>query len=127
MTSCDGVAPIKRIRVIGGSTRNDLWMKIKASVYGRPIEVTPLTEGTGLSAAILGGLGAGIFASLKEARESMKEGLGEVRIVEPDPQWTERYERLYRDVYSRLAPTLAPVHDALATFRQSGGNQDAPK
>jgi len=24
MTSCDGVPPIERIRVIGGSTRNDL-------------------------------------------------------------------------------------------------------
>jgi len=92
-------------------------MKIKASVYGRPIEVTPLIDV--LSAAILGGLGSGVFANLTEARELMKDGLGEVRIGEPDPQWTERYDRLYRDVYSRLAMTLAPVHDALANFRQT--------
>ena len=56
--------PVSRIRVIGGGTRNDLWMKIKASIHGRPIEVTPLNEGTCLSAAMLAGLGAGVFASL---------------------------------------------------------------
>jgi xylulokinase len=117
MTSCQGVSPIERIRLIGGSTRNDLWMKIKASVYGRAIEVTPLTEGTGLSAAILGGLGSGVFKSLKEARESMKEGLGEVRIIEPDPAWMECYQELYAKVYTSLPSTLAAAHDALARFR----------
>jgi xylulokinase len=119
MTACDGVAPIRRIRIIGGSIRNDLWMQIKASVYGRPIEVTPLTEGTCLSAAMLGGIGSGVFADLAEARASMKEALGAVRIVEPDAAWTERYDRLYREVYCKLAPALAPIHDALADFRRS--------
>jgi xylulokinase len=117
MTACRGVAPIQRIRVIGGSTRNVLWMKIKASVYGRAIEVTPLTEGTCLSAAILGGLGAGIFANLDEARQSMREGLGEVWIVEPDPAWVARYQELYANIYASLPGTLAPAHDALARFR----------
>lgn len=122
ITACAGVSPIRRIRIIGGSTRNDLWMNIKASVYGRPLEVTPLTEGTCLSAAILGGLGSGFFANLAEAREAMKEGLGEVRIVEPNPAWTETYERLYTSVYKQLPPTLAPIHDALAAFRQANEN-----
>ena len=57
LARCPGVNPITRIRVIGGGTRNDLMMKIKASVYGRPLEVTPLSEATCLSAAILGGSG----------------------------------------------------------------------
>jgi xylulokinase len=117
ITALQAVAPIRRIRVIGGGTRNDLWMKIKASVYGHALEVTPLDEGTGLSAAILAGLGAGLFASVLEARKAMAEALGRVTIVEPDPRWMERYEQLYRMVYSRLAPTLSPVHDSLATFR----------
>lgn len=120
MTACKGVSPIKRIRVIGGSTRNDLWMKIKASVYGRPLELTSLTEGTCLSAAMLGGLGAGVFSNLREARTSMKEGLGKTRVIEPEPAWVEGYEHLYTSAYSRLSPTLGPIHDALAAFRQGG-------
>jgi xylulokinase len=120
MVNLDGVAPVKRIRVIGGGTRNDLWMKIKASVYGRPIEVTPLVEGTCLSAAMLAGLGSGLFSTMAEARSTMAEALGGVRIIEPDDDWMERYDRLYRSVYSRLAPTLTPIHDALAAFRAQG-------
>jgi xylulokinase len=117
MVALPAVAPIRRIRVIGGGTRNDLWMKIKASVYGCALEVTPLDEGTGLSAAILAGLGAGLFASIHEARKTMAEALGKVTIVEPDPNWMERYDQLYRTAYSRLIPTMSTIHDSLAEFR----------
>jgi xylulokinase len=117
MVALPAVAPIHRIRVIGGGTRNDLWMKIKASVYGRALEVTPLDEGTGLSAAILAGLGAGLFASIHEARKTMGDALGRVTIVEPDPYWMERYDQLYRTAYSRLLPAMSTIHDSLAEFR----------
>jgi xylulokinase len=117
LSAIPGVNPITRIRVIGGGTRNELMMKIKASVYGRPLEVTPLSEATCLSAAILGALGAGIFDSVEEARAEMAEGLGRVRIVEPEPSWMERYDELYRSVYAGLPLALSPAHDALAAFR----------
>ncbi|WP_119390899.1 FGGY-family carbohydrate kinase [Taklimakanibacter lacteus] len=113
----DGVAPITRIRVIGGGTRNALMMKTKASIYGQPLEVTPLSEATCLSAAILGGLGAGLFRSVAEARLQMAEGLGQVKIVEPDPEWAKRYDELYHSAYAGLSPALASTHDALAHFR----------
>jgi xylulokinase len=127
MTAFETVTPLERIRVIGGGTRNPLWMKIKASIYGRPIEVTPLSEGTGLSAAMLAGLGSGVFGSLAEARKTMAEGLGEARLVEPDQEWMATYDRLYRTVYSRLAPALSPIHDALAPFHGNPtGGDHAP-
>ncbi|MGE0240338.1 MAG: L-fuculokinase [Parvibaculaceae bacterium] len=112
-----GVNAITRIRVIGGGTRNELMMKIKASVYGRPLEVTTLGEATCLSAAILGGLGAGVFASIADARTQMAGSLGRLRIVEPEPFWQERYEELYRTAYAGLPSALATSHDALARFR----------
>lgn len=112
-----GVTPISRIRVIGGGTRNDLMMKIKASVYGKTLEVTPLSEATCLSAAILGGLGSGVFGSVEEARAEMAEGLGKPHIVEPDPAWMERYHVLYSTVYAKLPPALTDIHDALSVFR----------
>ncbi|MGE3874660.1 MAG: L-fuculokinase [Parvibaculaceae bacterium] len=117
LSAVPGVNPITRIRVIGGGTRNNLMMKIKASVYGRPLEVTPLGEATCLSAALLGGLGAGVFASIEDAQAQIADGLGRVRIVEPEPSWMERYDELYRTVYAELPRALAPAHDALAAFR----------
>ena len=117
LAAVPGVNPITRIRVIGGGTRNELMMKIKASAYGRPLEVTPLSEATCLSAALLGGLGAGVFASVEEAQAQLADGLGHVRVVEPEPSWVERYNELYHTVYARLPQALAPAHDALAHFR----------
>ena len=117
LSAVQGVNPVTRIRAIGGGTRNDLMMKIKASVYGRPLEVTALSEATCLSAAILGGLGAGIFTSVQEALGEMAEGLGAIHVVEPEPLWMERYEELYRTVFAQLPLALAPAHDALAAFR----------
>jgi xylulokinase len=117
MRQAEGVAPITRIRVIGGGTRNALMMKIKASIYGRALEVTPLSEATCLSAAMLGGLGSEVFSSVAEARAQMAEGLGQVTIVEPDPEWAKRYGELYHTVYAGLSPALAATHDALARFR----------
>ena len=119
LNAIKGVNPITRIRVIGGGTRNDLMMKIKASVYGRPLEVTGLSEATCLSAAILGGLGGEIFTSVEEALSQMAKGLGEVRVVEPEPRWTDRYEELYSKVYAQLPLALSSAHDALAAFRDS--------
>ena len=80
-------------------------MKIKASVYGRPLEVTPLSEATCLSAAILGGLGAGIFASVRgrAGADGGRARPGDA-VVEPDPEWMERYEELYRTVYAGSCP-----------------------
>jgi xylulokinase len=120
LSAVPGVNPITRIRVIGGGTRNDLMMQIKASVYGKPLEVTQLSEATCLSAAILGGLGAGVFVSVAEAKAAMAEGLGQVRIVEPEPRWMARYDELYRTAYAGLPSALAPTHDALAAFRDRG-------
>ena len=80
--------------------------------------MTPLSEATCLSAAILGGVGAGVFASVAEARREMAEGLGQVRIVEPEPEWAKRYDDLYRTVYAPLPLVLASTHDALAWFRE---------
>ncbi len=117
LSAVPGVNPIARIRVIGGGTRNELMMKIKASIYGKPLEVTQLSEATCLSAAILGGVGAGIFASVTEARAEMAEGLGQIRIVEPEARWMEPYDALYRTAYAGLPLALASTHDALAAFR----------
>jgi hypothetical protein len=47
----------------------------------------------------------------------MAEGLGQIRIVAPEPRWMERYDVLYRTVYAGLPPALTRAHDALAAFR----------
>ncbi|MEZ5847944.1 MAG: FGGY family carbohydrate kinase [Geminicoccaceae bacterium] len=89
MVEFDGGARIDRILAIGGSTRNDLLMRIKAALFGRAIDIAVMPEAVSLGAAILGGLAAGIWGSLAEAQEACRP---ELRRIEPDEAmlWGDR-------------------------------------
>jgi xylulokinase len=104
-----GLHPIEQIRAIGGNTRNGLLMRIKASVYGRPIACAEMAEATALGAALLGGLAAGVFSDLADALAGVSTS---DRTVEPEPDWQARYDAHYRAVYRPAYAALRPLHHA---------------
>ncbi|HMR32249.1 MAG TPA: FGGY family carbohydrate kinase [Geminicoccaceae bacterium] len=81
-----GQAAPRRLVAIGGSTRNRLLMRVKASLLGLPIDVAETTESTSLGAAMLAGVAAGLFADLAAAQAAMRPAFREVT---PDPAWAE--------------------------------------
>lgn len=81
------------LRIGGGATRSALWNQIQADVYGRPVETLRVSESTALGAALLGGVGAGVFASLEEGVGAMVSVASQ---IEPDPRRHEQYEELYQ-------------------------------
>ena len=52
---------------VGGATRNAFWMQNKADMLGRPLEVPAVTEASPLGAAILAGIGVGLYRDEQEA------------------------------------------------------------
>ncbi len=58
------------LKVDGGMSRNNLFMQIQADVLGKEIQRAKYVETTGLGAAYLAGLGAGIFGSYDEISQS---------------------------------------------------------
>ena len=62
-------SPLARLRVDGGMSANDLLMQLQADVLGVAVERSTNAESTGLGAAFMAGLGAGIFGSLAELQE----------------------------------------------------------
>ena len=84
---------VRSLRIGGGATRSALWNQIQADVYGRPVETLRVSESTGLGAAMLGGLGAGLFSSLEEGVAAMVHVADR---IEPDPKRHQRYDDLYR-------------------------------
>jgi xylulokinase len=55
-------APISEITVIGGGAKGDVWRKIMADVYQAEIlRPNYLEEATSMGAAIIGGVGCGVF------------------------------------------------------------------
>ena len=104
-----GLGRIAEIRAIGGNTRNPLLLRIKASVYGRPIVAAEMAEATALGAALLGGLAAELFPDLASALAGLAT---RDRAVEPEPAWVERYDRHHREVYRPAYGALRPLHHA---------------
>ncbi len=112
---CAAGLSVRSLRIGGGATRSMLWNQIQADVYGRPVETLQIGESTVLGAALLGGVGAGVFASIEEGVAAMVHVADR---VEPDPKRHERYEQLYRayvQAYEGL--THSGAFDSLARIQ----------
>jgi xylulokinase len=58
---------VSRVRLGGGGAHSALWQQIQADVYGREVEILAAEEGAAYGAALLAGVGAGIWKSVDEA------------------------------------------------------------
>jgi xylulokinase len=88
----------------GGGARSDLWAQIRADILGVALHRLNFPNVGSLGAAILAGIGAGLFASAEEATDRMVKV---DRIFTPDPALTEHYRlgfHKYRQAYEALKP-----------------------
>jgi xylulokinase len=109
------------VRVIGGLTRNPLYLRIKASLTGRPITVVELPDAVAMGAALLAGIGAGLYRGLADGQERMRR---DARVVAPDPAEHAFYARFVDEVHAPAYPRLRPVHEA--SRRLLAGGDAAP-
>lgn len=97
----EGIA-VSGFRAAGGGSKADAWMQASADIFGRPFMRPQVNEAGALGAAILAGVGSGVFASFAEGAAAMvKPG----RVFEPDPVMQARYSERF-EKYRRLAPLL---------------------
>jgi xylulokinase len=59
--------PVEKIRLGGGGARSPLWRQIQADVYGQAVELLAAEEGAAYGAALLAGVGAGVWLSVDQA------------------------------------------------------------
>jgi xylulokinase len=59
---------INHILAAGGGTRNVRWLQIKADIHGTRVDALTMDEATLLGAALIAGIGCGVYASEAEAR-----------------------------------------------------------
>jgi xylulokinase len=91
--------PVGKIRLGGGGAKSVLWRQIQADVYGRDVEVLEAEEGAAYGAAILAGVGAGVWPSVEAACMEVVKVAGCVR-AHADAVLTmnvayEKYRRIY--------------------------------
>ena len=94
---------INEIRATGGGAKSPLWLDILANVSGESIATMASDEaGAAYGAAVLAGVGSGVFTDLKEACENMIH-TGDK--VVPETQRMEQYNNyflLFRSLYPLL-------------------------
>ena len=90
------------VRATGGGSRNHWWLQLMADLSGIPVEVVAQDEPGAFGAAILAGVGAGVYESVSTAVAQL---VTVSRRFEPD---LER-GALYTDVRRRIAAGSGPV------------------
>ena len=91
------------LRLGGGATKSPLWNQIQADVYGRPVETLKTSEATVLGAAILGGVGSGVFNDVYEGVDAMVQVADH---IEPNMANHTVYEEMY-DAYVKAYEGLS--------------------
>lgn len=95
------------VRIVGGGARDNLWASIKASVLGRPVRRVLTQEATAVGAAMVAGVGAGVFADFSAASVAVHLA---PTTIDPDPAT----EHAYADAYGRYRAAFDAVEKSLA-------------
>src|SRR6185369_6107450 len=98
--------PVDEIRLGGGGARSPLWRQIQADVYGRAVKIVEAEEGAAYGAALLAGVGAGGWASVDEACNSVVRIKSE---TQTGPETVGLMDRQYQ-MFRRVYPALQPLH-----------------
>ena len=94
--------PFIQLTATGGGGRSPFWRQMMADVLKTPIVTVSNKEGAALGAAILAGVGTGLYESFSAACSRI---LQENETHLPDPRLKKAYNgyyKLYRKVYRRL-------------------------
>jgi xylulokinase len=98
--------PIREIRLGGGGARAPLWRQIQAEVYGQAVEIVAAEEGAAYGAALLAGVGVGLWGSVETACATV---ISVAERIEPGTAAAAVMLDRYR-AYRMLYPALRDIH-----------------
>jgi len=105
-----GQKEINQVRVSGGGARSLLWRQILADVFGAELVTVNTTEGAAYGAALLAGVGAGLWPDVDSACQATVRLTGS---TVPQPAEQAAYEKYYA-LYRQLYPALKEISHALS-------------
>ncbi len=107
-------APATELRVSGGGAGMAVWNQVKADITGIPV-VRVAGDATAAGAAMLAGLGAGVYRDPAEAVAASYRPAGR---AEPDPANDALYDSLYERYLTLIgSPVVRPVVQPAAEGR----------
>lgn len=102
----------KKVIVAGGATRNEFWMQLKSDMLGIEVEVPELEEATPLGAAMIGGVGVGVFKDFKDAFKKINR---KIKKYYPDENNHKLYRKYYDNIYSKIYPSCKDINTFIST------------
>ena len=100
-----GSGVITQVRASGGGTKGALWKQILASVLEAELVTINTTEGAAFGAALLAGVGAGVWPDVVSACKTVVKITGSTL---PDLAQVEAYRKAY-PLYQELYPALKSI------------------
>jgi xylulokinase len=101
---------ITEYRPVGGGSKSETWIQNSANIFGKPFKLPLVKEAGTLGAAIIAGVGSGVYASFEEGVEAC---VRLERIFEPDMNMNQRYKVRY-EAYKELWPLMGEYLRKLA-------------
>ncbi len=92
-----------RVRVSGGGSRSAFWRQMMADVFGTEIVEVNVMQGAAYGAALLAGVGTGIYSNEEQACGITVHETGSTKPGPDAGAYAEAYDR-YRALYPALAP-----------------------
>lgn len=93
---------INEVRTSGGGGKSPLWRQMQADIFGANVATINSSEGPALGAALLAGVGTGIYPSVAEACDT---AIKVKSTQEPVPELSKVYLKYY-NIYGRLYNSL---------------------
>ena len=92
---------------IGGGAKSELWAHIKADITGKDIEILDMNDTAPVGAALLAGVGAGIYKDAVEASDKVKKTV--YKVIKSSDENKDAYEKGYQ-VYTHLYPRIKDLY-----------------
>jgi xylulokinase len=105
---------IRQIRASGGGARSALWRQIQADIFGHELVLINVTEGAAYGAALLAGVGAGIYKDVAEACRTTIRVVERTEPVASNVEIYSDYYPIYRGLYGALKPSFDQISTAVA-------------
>lgn len=99
-----------QVRISGGGARSPLWRQIIADILQVELITVNTVEGAAYGAALLAGVGAGVWPDVESACAAVVQPTSQVT---PQGGVSDNYQSLY-NYYRQLYPALKPTFDGLA-------------
>jgi xylulokinase len=105
---------VETVVAAGGGVESAVWRQILADVLGLPLQKSLLSEQAGIGAALLAGVGVGVYSGFDEAGAAMQQYGA---LTEPQPENRRLYDALYAE-FTALYPKLRDDFHILSDLKK---------